>query len=106
LVMRPHPDDLDDSLVPQDLIHKTMLKVDPARISSGQIAEQFLVRRRTPEGIFSKDFEERLHFRPESGSIHPLRIPSRLPRKDELPPYQSGLFAQALTGVFKPRRID
>ena len=42
VVVRPHPDDLDDSLLLEDLIDETMLDVDPPRAGSGKVAKQLL----------------------------------------------------------------
>lgn len=38
--MGPHPDHLYDPLVPEDLVHKSMLNVDPARIGARQITSR------------------------------------------------------------------
>jgi hypothetical protein len=39
--MRPGPDDLNGLDVIEDLINEAMLNVDPARISPGQVSDQF-----------------------------------------------------------------
>jgi hypothetical protein len=43
-----------------DLIHETVLNVDPARISTCQVSDQFLVGRRLLERILGHDVEETL----------------------------------------------
>jgi hypothetical protein len=76
--MRPHPDDLDDTLAAKHLIDETMLNVDPARERADEIADEFLKGRGRLERIAAEDFEQRFGFGLETGSFQLLRIFRRL----------------------------
>lgn len=56
--MCPHPNDLYDMAIFQYLIHETMLNIDSTGVGSGQITNEFLVTRRSLEGILFEDLKE------------------------------------------------
>ena len=61
LVVRPHSEHLDDAFAFKNLVHEAMLDVDPARKSSGQIANQFLEWWRGAIRILTEHVEEPFH---------------------------------------------
>nr|DAN29230.1 MAG TPA: hypothetical protein [Caudoviricetes sp.] len=60
--MRPHTDNLNGLLFFQNLIHQTMLNIEPPRICALQAAAQFLIRWRILKRILLKNLNERLRF--------------------------------------------
>jgi hypothetical protein len=60
LVMGPHPKHLDDTLPFDDLIDKTVLYIDAARICAAQISDEFLERPWPAKQIGGEDQEELL----------------------------------------------
>jgi hypothetical protein len=63
LVMRPHPKDLDDAFLFQDLIDQAVLNVNAAGVCAAQIPDEFLEWRRPAERIFGENAEELFRFR-------------------------------------------
>jgi len=61
-VMCPHPNDLYNSPVFEDLVNKTMLNIDATRIRSGQITDKLLVSRGSLKRINFEDLEQLLGF--------------------------------------------
>jgi hypothetical protein len=53
--MGPHAKDLDNTLIFQNLIDKSVLDIDAARIGPFQVAQKLLKRRRLLEGIVWED---------------------------------------------------
>src|SRR5437867_3633037 len=62
-VMRPHSDDFYDAFSREHLIYETMLDSNPARVGSGEIADQLLVSWRGLERISFENSEEFYGFR-------------------------------------------
>src|SRR5437870_4357073 len=96
--MRPHPYNLDGTLSTIDLIHQTMLKVDPARIGAGKISNQLFVRRRTLKRIFTDEVKKALDLRSEIGRGDFPGILLRLPGINDRPTHQPGFFEALLSG--------
>lgn len=104
--MCPHPNDLDDPLVFEHLINKTMLDINSARVCSSEITNKFLVPRGNLEGVVFEDSEEFLRLRFQSGRRKFLSIFLSLFGVDKFPLHQSSSAEHFSTGVFKPRTID
>ena len=91
----------------QNLIHETMMDVDSPRAGAGEIADEFLKRRRRLKRIVPKDVEQRLGLRFESGAAEFLCVFDGLRREHDPPRcHQSSDSRHFFTGVFIPLRID
>jgi len=110
LVVRPHPEDLDHSLFLQDLINEPVLNRDPARESTGEVADELLEPRRLSVGVFPENLEQFFRLRSKAGAIEPSCVLLSLLREDDPPgrvdPYQPGFSEHLEIGVRKPLRID
>ena len=73
-VVRPHPNDFHNVAVFKNLVDKTMLNIDAARIRSAQIANKLFLARRSLKGVLFEDGEQFFGFRLESGSYKLLSI--------------------------------
>lgn len=67
--MRPHPQYADDLGLLIDLIDQAMLNVYPARKNSLQIADEFFIRRRILEWIFTQEVKGFFGIFPQTGSL-------------------------------------
>ena len=105
-VTSPEAEDFHHSEVVEDLVDQPVLDVDPARIGSRQVANQFLKRRRSLIWILCQSGKQEFRFRLKTGSRQLFRILLRLPRKDDPPTHQRSSGVQASTGVVRPLRID
>lgn len=105
-VVSPEAEDFHHSEVVEDLVDQPVLDVDPARIGSRQVANQFLKGRRSLLRILCQSGKQEFRLRLETGSRQLFRILLRLPRKDDPPTHQRSSGAQASTGVVRPFRID
>lgn len=61
IVVSPHSEYLDGTLGVIDLIYQSMLNVDAARISAGQISNELFVGRRVLKRVLGEDVEKTLH---------------------------------------------
>jgi hypothetical protein len=105
--VRPHPDDLHDSLAAEDLVNEAVVDVDAAREGAGEIAEEFFERRRRLERIDAEDFEQGFGFGIESGAAELLCVFRGLWGEDNPPgAHQSSDSRHSLTGVANPFRMD
>lgn len=108
LVMRPHAEDFHCPLATQDLVYEPVVNVDATREGAGEIAYEFLERRRGTEGILPQHLEQYLCSRLQTGATQLLRILCGLRREDEPPglAHQSSDSRHSLTGVAIPLRIE
>ena len=104
--MRPHAKDFDGAFRTIDLIDETMLNVDAARISAGQIADEFFVRRRILKWIFGEEIEQPLRLRFEICGRDFSRILLRLFCEDDRPVHQPGFVEVLSSGTLMPLRMD
>jgi hypothetical protein len=110
LEVGPHPEDLYRTVRVQNLIDQAMLDVDPARVSSFEVTDQFLEGWRALSRIAAEDLQEFLRFFAKSASREFPSVFLGLPRKDQPPTgcglYQPGFSDVLLIGVRSPFRID
>jgi len=66
LIMSPHPENLYNLLVPQNLINEAVLNVDSPRIGSFKITHQFLIGRRCFKRILFQELQQLFSFRFQS----------------------------------------
>ena len=106
LVVRPHPNGLDDLFSFEKLINQPMLEIDLARVGTFGIAEQFFVAGRTLIGILRQESKESDHvlLRPRSGDL--LGVALRLPGKHQAIAHQSTSESHSPTGVLRPSRME
>jgi len=106
----PHAEDLYGSEIVEHLIDESVLDIDAARISAGEVADQFLEGRRSPSGILSKNLEKFLGFPSEPAAGDLSRVLLRLLGKYNPPGgrsvYQPGFADVFDSGVRNPFRID
>ena len=105
-VMCPHPNDLYNPPVFEDLVHKTMLNIDATRIRSAQITDKLLISRGRLEGINFEDFEQLLGFWFQTRRGEFLGVFLCLFGENKPPFHQESSGEHFSTGVFKPRTID
>jgi hypothetical protein len=72
--MRPHPKDLDDAFLFEDLIDQAVLNINAAGVCAAQIPEELLERRRSAKRIFGEDAQELFRFRAETRRGETARI--------------------------------
>jgi hypothetical protein len=106
LIMGPHADDLDDSLLFQDFVDQSMLYIDAASIGPGKITHEFFNRRGSVERVFPDDFQQLGGLAFETGRGQLLGVLLGLFGIDNLPYHQSSSRAHSSTGVCKPSRMD
>jgi len=85
LVVTPHAKHLDSAFFLDDLIHETVLNIDPARVCPEKISEELLKRRRSLKGIIGEDAEKLLRLRPETCRGQATGILLSLFCEDKLP---------------------
>lgn len=83
-----------------------MLNIDSARIGTGEIPNEFFVRRWILIRILTQDFEECLGLRPQTRRREFLRVFLRLPGENDYPTYHFSFSLHLPIGVLSPRRID
>src|SRR5438552_4107618 len=82
------------------------MDVDPARIGTGEIADERLETRRRLEGIALENFEKRLGLRLQARAAQFLCVFCCLWRVDDAPrAHQSSDFRHSRMGVFNPFRL-
>lgn len=71
LVVGPHPQDVNDALIRQDLVDEAVLDVDPSRVAAGKVADQLLVPRRVANGSSARTASRvwALSFSPDEASF-------------------------------------
>lgn len=106
LVVRPHPEDFDDSFLIEDLVDKTVLNADPARIRPGEIANELLEGRWRLPRIPSEDVDQLFRSRTKARTGDPARVLLRLSCEDNGPAYHPGWPEHSSAGVAIPSRID
>src|SRR6266702_4161282 len=107
LVVRPHAEHLHDFFARQNLVDQAVMDVDPARIGTGEIADELLETRRRLEGIAFENFEKRLGLRLQARAAQFLCVFCCLWRIDDAPrAHQSSDFRHSRTEVFNPFRIE
>ena len=101
--MRPHPEDLHRSLFWQDLIDQSVLHIDSSRVSSREVAHEFLESRRLLPWVRSKDSEKLFGLFAHTAVSHLPGVFLRLLGEDDQPGprllYQPGRFEVFESGV-------
>ena len=104
--MRPHPEDTNYFFVGKNLIHNTVLNIDPARICASQITNQFFKRRRILEWVLGKKRQQfqRLGFQTAGSKL--LSILHCLLGINKLPTHHSSAFELSARGSAMPALMD
>ena len=104
--MRPETDDFDRPDVFQHLIDEPVLDVNPARVRTGEVADEFFIWRRGLVGIFTKHGQQDFGFGTQPCRGELLGVFLGLAREDDPPNYHANFSRHRDTGVFSPRRMD
>lgn len=104
--MGPHPDDFHCLKVVQYLVDETVLDINAARVSAGEVSDQFFVGREFFVGIPFQDFQKFFGLRPQARKGKFLGVFLSLLREDESPSHHLRAVSHFLTGVLSPFRID
>lgn len=78
LVVGPHAEHAHDPLFGENFVHETIVNVDSPRVGTGQIAYEFLERRRIAQGIDFENVKQLLGLWLEACGFELLRIFQRL----------------------------
>ncbi len=89
LVMRPHAEHMDKSLVAVDSIDESMLHVDAAGVVTGEVPHQLLEAWRCGERIGLKQLEQPLSLRSAAGPSQSLGVLGGPLAQNNLPCHQS-----------------
>jgi hypothetical protein len=106
LVVGPHPEDLDDPFLIEDLVDEAVLNADSAGVRLGEIGDELLERRRRLAWISSKDVDQLSCSGSEARLLYSARILLRLLREDDGSVHHPGLPEHSLVGVSIPSRMD
>ena len=106
LIVRPHSQDLHNSLLVEDLVDETMLDADSPGVRPGEIANELLETGRRPARVAPDDREEFFGLGSQTRASKLLGILLRLPCEDNLPVHASRRSKHSSTGVASPSRID
>ena len=104
--MGPHSKNFHSLDVPQDLIDKTMLYVDPSGIGAAEFSYQFLIGRRSLKRTLGKYEKQLFCFWPEARSRKLLGVLLGLRRKNYGPAHHPGSWLHFETGIFIPLIIE
>ena len=105
-VVSPHTKDFDGAFGRIDLIDETVLDVDAARISAGQISHQFFIGRRVLKGIPGDEIEQTLDLGSEIRGCDFPGILLGLLGVNDRPTHQPGFVEVLLSGTAMPLRMD
>jgi hypothetical protein len=106
VVVSPHPQNLNDLFLLKNLIHQTVLDVDPAGVCSQQISNKGFKWRRISKGILLNDLQEFLGLLCEGSSLKFFCVFLCLASKSESVAHRSISSSQSLIGSFIPAIID
>ena len=104
--MRPHPNDLDNAAILEDLVNETMMDVNAARVSSGQVTNKLLISRWSLERVDFEDFKQFFGFWFQASSNKFLCVFLSLFGENKRPFHQESSGEHFSTGVLSPRMID
>lgn len=106
LVVCPHPNDLDDLLLFENLVDQPMLDIDPSREGAFEITKQFLVSRRSLIGVLLQDRKESGHVFLQPSPVDLLGVALRLPCEHQAVAHQFTSSSHWSTGVLRPSRME
>src|SRR5436305_1129936 len=106
LVVSPHAENPDDSLLLEYLVDDAVLDIDAPGIRAVQVTDQLFVRRRIPERVASQDRQEIFRFAPEPRPGNFPGILERVLGKDDLPLHHLTALALRSSGSAMPFLMD